>query len=192
MDENKWAVISVKTSLDEGYGMGCRHVPKQTPKGNVIFFFFSRRKKKHFLRHPLDTLPCVILSFCLGCEQSWPCYSKLLLSSAIGRAARVGIVTRQLCKAETETLHQIRASALCEAHHPGAYEAGKSLLEVLVCAVAQMVGKFLLCQGATAAQVSMDMSCLSQEVIVPLSALSSVQQIQSNLSYSVHLFHISF
>lgn len=101
-------------------------------------------------------------------------------------------MTRQLCKAETETLHQIRASALCEAHHPGVYEAGKSLLEVLVCAVAQMVGKFLLCQGATAVQVSMDMSCLSQEVIVPLSALSSVQQIQSNLSYSVHLFHISF
>lgn len=157
-------------------------------EGKCDFFFFLEGKKKHFLRHPLDTLPCVILSFCLGCEQSWPCYSKLLLSSAIGRAARVGIVTWQLCKAETETLHQIRASALCEAHHPGVYEAGKSLLEVLVCAV----GKFLLCQGATAAQVSMDMSCLSQEVIVPLSALSSVQQIQSNLSYSVHLFHISF
>lgn len=113
-------------------------------EGKCDFFFFLEGKKKHFLRHPLDTLPCVILSFCLGCEQSWPCYSKLLLSSAIGRAARVGIVTWQLCKAETETLHQIRASALCEAHHPGVYEAGKSLLEVLVCAV----GKFLLCQGA--------------------------------------------
>lgn len=63
---------------------------------------------------------------------------------------------------------------LCGAHHSGAYEADKSLLEVLICALAQMVVKQLLCQGATPAQVSMDRSCLSQGVQVPWGSLVRV------------------
>lgn len=131
--------LSVKTSLHEGNGTGHGCVQNKC----------LWREIRHFIPldyHALGILLCAILSYCLGCEWFWPCSSKLLSPSAIGRAAGVGIVSWQRCKAETETLHQTRASTLCEAHHSGMYEAGKSLLEVLMYAAARMVGKYLLCQ----------------------------------------------
>lgn len=95
---------------------------KQMPLTKTMAFCSSRLA--------LGILPRAILSYCLGCELFWPYSSKLLSSSAVGRAAGVGIVSWQLCKAETGTLHQVMASTLCEAHHSGMYKAGKSLLEV--------------------------------------------------------------
>lgn len=133
-----------------------------------FFFFFP------LACHAPATLPCTILPCCLGCEWSWACASKLLASSEIGKRAGAGIMSWQLCKAETETLCQVRASTLCGVHRSRVYEADKSLLEVLICALAQTVVKQLLCQGATPAQVSMDSSCLSQGLQVPWGSLMRV------------------
>lgn len=120
--ENKWMRtnewwLSLSQNLST---WGKWHGAQTCAKANASerkcdYFFFS------LACHAPAILLCTLLPCCFGCEWSWACASKLLPSSEIGKRARVGIMSWQLCKVETETLHQVWASTLCRAHHSGAY-----------------------------------------------------------------------